>query len=64
MYGQSTPPNYNLDYIDIPVYLFAASQDLLATPEDTLTLVTMLRNCPKLWAKFYHVGHNSFMLGK
>lgn len=49
MYGQLTPPAYNLDNIDIPVYFFAGNQDLLADPVDTLALIRKLRNCPKLW---------------
>ncbi|XP_067671236.1 lysosomal acid lipase/cholesteryl ester hydrolase-like [Haliotis asinina] len=43
-YGQSTPPNYHPDEMDVPVVLFSGGNDFLADPEDVTWIRSQLKN--------------------
>jgi len=52
IYGQRTPPRYNLSLLQLPISLFYGGDDTLADPTDVLQLI---RDIPKKWlynAKF------------
>jgi lysosomal acid lipase/cholesteryl ester hydrolase len=42
IYGQKTPPFYNLSKITIPVHLYVGKYDKLADPEDSQHLFNQL----------------------
>ncbi|WP_395239503.1 hypothetical protein, partial [Salmonella sp. s54412] len=42
-YGMNTPPRYDVSKIKVPIALFSADQDWLATPKDVSLLVRKLR---------------------
>jgi len=44
LYGQKTPPFYNLSKITIPVHLYVGKYDKLADPEDAQQLFNELTN--------------------
>jgi hypothetical protein len=44
IYGQKTPPNYDLSKITIPVHLYVGKYDKLADPTDAQHLFTELTN--------------------
>ncbi|XP_008213182.2 lipase 3-like [Nasonia vitripennis] len=54
-YGQTTPPVYSLENIDTPVVLIYGNGDVIASPEDSLDLVTRLR-----FSRVEMVPHDSF----
>lgn len=64
LYGKSEPPIYNLENIDIPVYIFAGKYDLFAVKKDVNKFVSKLTKSPNVWIKFYNAGHCSFLWGK
>ncbi|KAK4007766.1 gastric triacylglycerol lipase [Daphnia magna] len=43
-YGQGVPPEYDLNLVTAPVYLFWGENDLLTTPEDVAWLASKLPN--------------------
>ncbi|XP_073841137.1 lipase 3-like [Musca autumnalis] len=44
IYGQPTPPDYNLDNIVAPTYLYSSNNDGLCGPKDVDILVSKLKN--------------------
>jgi hypothetical protein len=44
VYGQKTPPLYNLSKITFPVHLYVGKYDRLADPEDSQQLFSSLIN--------------------
>ena len=44
VYGQKTPPFYNLSKITFPVHLYVGKYDKLADPEDAQQLFNELTN--------------------
>ncbi|XP_061401977.1 lipase 3-like [Musca vetustissima] len=44
IYGQPTPPDYNLDNIVAPTYLYSSTNDGLCNPKDVDTLVSKVKN--------------------
>lgn len=64
MYGQETPPNFNVDNIrDIPVALFCGTQDLLSSHEDYKWLKDTLEKNRSLAAFHeYPLGHLGLLM--
>jgi homoserine acetyltransferase len=60
-YGDEQPPEYNLENIQIPVYLFQGTTDLLATPKNVNILKYFLK---KYYSFNYDIGHGGFLWGK
>ncbi|XP_061401978.1 lipase 3-like [Musca vetustissima] len=44
IYGQATPPDYKLDNIVAPTYLYSSNNDGLCNPQDVDTLVSKIKN--------------------
>lgn len=64
VYGQPTPPEYDMSKITEPVYMFAGSYDELAPLEDTRSLRDELTGVNNLYYKEYPLGHTTFVFGK
>lgn len=62
-YGQSVPPNFNLNQIQVPVRLFAGASDLLADITDVDVLWKSLTPEAKAFYKIYNAGHLTFLQG-
>ncbi|XP_073819720.1 lipase 3-like [Musca autumnalis] len=56
VYGQPTAPDYNLDNIIAPTYLYSSTNDGLCNPKDVDTLVSKIKNL----AGDYRVPEQSF----
>lgn len=55
-YNRSTPPDYNLENIKVPVAVYHSQNDWLATPKDVHILLKKLTNV----VKHYLVPHEKF----
>ena len=63
VYGQTTPPEINLQNIQsVPIGLFVGTSDQLATVDDNRWAKTQLKTLK--FYKEYSLGHLSFMIGK
>lgn len=63
IYGQSTPPLYNLANITAQVHLFAGDEDMLADPTDVQRLKGELVNANVTFHEYANVGHITFLWG-
>lgn len=63
IYGQPTPPPYNLGNITHNVYLFAGQEDKLADPTDVQRLKDDLVNAKVHFYNYPNMGHITFLLG-
>ncbi len=63
-YNQSTPPEYNLGNIRVPIRLFAGTSDLLADVQDVNQLWAELNPKYKEFYRIYNAGHCTFIWGK
>lgn len=65
MYGDTSPPDYSLDMVQVPVILYWGDNDWLASPQDVRRLASQL---PRLIASIQvpYVGwnHADFMWAK
>jgi hypothetical protein len=62
-YGQSSPPEYNLGNIRVPVRLFAGTSDLLADLTDVQFLWKSLNPSVQNFFRVYNSGHLTFLMG-
>jgi hypothetical protein len=62
-YGAPHPPEYNLQNVICPVYLYSGSEDLLIRPEDVEQLKTELQNTIK-HETLQGWNHMDVMLGR
>ncbi|KOC67730.1 Lipase 3 [Habropoda laboriosa] len=63
-YGKSQPPDYHLDNIKIPVYLYYSSNDVMVHTEDLHKLYKLLPNAQKFLVPFLLFSHLDFLFGK
>ncbi|XP_044739786.1 lipase 3-like [Chrysoperla carnea] len=64
IYGQTTPPAYNLSNIKAPVYLLYGDADNLATPEDVKILHNLLPNSTLFRVNYPKFKHTDFLYAK
>ena len=62
IYGNKTTPEYNLENIDIPVYMFVGNDDILATPNNVNLLNKYFLK--KGFVYKYDLGHAGFLWAK
>ena len=63
IYGQSTPPLYNLGNITHEVYLFAGDEDMLGDPTDVQRLKDEIVNAKVHLYEYSNMGHLTFLWG-
>jgi len=63
IYGQPTPPLYNLGNITHEVHLFAGDEDMLADPTDVQRLKDEMVNATVHFHEYSKVGHITFLWG-
>lgn len=61
VYGSKKPAEYDLENINIPVYLFVGNHDLLATTKNVNLLKYFLK---KFFLYTYDLGHAGFLWDK
>ncbi len=71
VYGQKSPPVYNLSQISFPVHLYVGKYDKIADVEDATRLFKQLINSQQKVGimfiqtmKIYDFGHATFIWGK
>jgi gastric triacylglycerol lipase len=63
-YGQTSPPDYDLSSIEIPVYLFFGQYDSILAEEDTTILLKSLSKSKKVDFNVYPANHMTWMWSK
>lgn len=63
IYNSPDPPEYNLQNVTAPIYLYSASEDLLVDPKDVEKLKTLLPNV-KYYENIKDWNHMDVLLGK
>ena len=63
-YNQTTPPDYDLSNVKIPVHLFVGSEDAVVDQQDVQTLLNALAENPGVNYKLYKSDHVTFLWGK
>ena len=64
-YGSSTPPDWDLSKIKVPVTLLAGTKDELATKKNTEYLISKLTNALDLTVNYIeNYGHTTWMYAK
>lgn len=63
IYGQKSPPEYDLSAINIPIALVAGSGDELGDPKDVQWLYYQIQDTVVFY-ETYDLGHMSFVIAK
>jgi len=63
-YNRTTPPDYDLSNVDVPVSLFVGTQDRLGDCADNRRLKDELVNAPYKFYNEYTKGHVTFVWGR
>ncbi|TNV78929.1 hypothetical protein FGO68_gene5820 [Halteria grandinella] len=63
-YGQSTPPEYPLEKINVPVGMFVGLEDELGDPEDCRWLHNKISKTVTYYKEYPFLGHMTFAIGK
>lgn len=64
IYLQSTPPEYDMNNIDIPIALFSGLDDKLTGPSDVKWILDKLGSKVVKAVTYPKMGHVTFMIGK
>jgi len=65
MYGEASPPDYNLAMVTCPVLLYWGENDWLAHPKDVSSLAAQLPNLvASVRVPYDSWNHNDFLWGK
>ncbi|KAF5398942.1 Gastric triacylglycerol lipase [Paragonimus heterotremus] len=63
IYGQPTPPEYDLSNITVPTVVFSGGHDWLAVKKDTLRLIDRIEKAVISYTHFDHYNHLDFVWG-
>lgn len=63
-YGQLLPPEYNLDLITAPFYLFYSQNDIVNSEQDVEYLFKQLKNAKKFLIQDPDFNHIDFLFAK
>jgi hypothetical protein len=63
VYGQTSPPDYDLSLLDFPLAMLGGEKDLLADPKDVEWTYQQLKNTTMFYHQYY-LGHMSFAIAK